>query len=87
MCFDPSYHCYTILAAALSTPFANCTDGELRLMDGTVETEGRVEVCINNAWGAVCEAGFSQEEATVACRQLGLLQDEGMMYIMPCVAE
>ena len=80
----PKLHRYTILATALSTSFANCTDGELRLMDGTVDSEGRVEICINNAWGAVCEAGFTREEATVVCRQLGLLQDEGMCNVL-CV--
>ena len=47
-------------------------------MGGNVETEGRVEICINNAWGSVCESGFTREEATVVCRQLGELQDEGM---------
>ena len=80
-------HSCTVFLTALSTPFANCTDGDLRLMGGIVDTEGRVEICINRAWGSVCDAGFTREEATVVCRQLGQLQDEGMMDIVLCVAK
>ena len=65
----------------LSTPPGNCTQGELRLMGGTNAAEGRVEICINNAWGTVCDDGFTKEEALVVCRQLGKLQTEGMLYM------
>ena len=54
-------------------PFANCTHGELRLVGGAVaHLEGRVEICINNAWGTVCDNKFSSEDAQVVCRQLHL---------------
>ena len=59
------------------TPASNCTDGTLRLVEGTNPAEGRVEICINNAWGTVCDEGFTKEEALVVCRQLGKLQTEG----------
>ena len=47
------------------------------MVGGANESEGRVEICINNAWGTVCDSGFTKEDARVACRQLGLLQIEG----------
>ena len=61
---------------ALSTPEANCSDGEVRLVGGKEEGMGRVEVCLNRAWGTVCGigVGFGTEDAQVVCRQLGLLQ-------------
>ena len=44
----------------------------MRLVGGSNPLEGRVEVCINRAWGTVCDNGFSSEDATVICNQLGL---------------
>ena len=50
-----------------------CTDFDIRLVNSnTVDPlEGRVEVCINNAWGTVCDTGFSVNDAEVICSQLG----------------
>ena len=43
----------------------------MRLVEGESETEGRVEVCINKKWGTICYDGWSNEDATTVCRQLG----------------
>ena len=44
-------------------------------MDGEVsQTEGRVEVCINNAWGTVSSSNFDRLDVEVICRQKGILK-------------
>ena len=55
----------------------NCSDGDVRLVGGSDEYEGRVEVCINQAWGTVCNGQYSWRstywgtaDGRVVCRQL-----------------
>ena len=40
-------------------------------MGGSNQYEGRVEVCINDTWGTVCDDGWSSYDSTVVCKQLG----------------
>ena len=50
---------------------AQCTDGQLRLAGGNIENEGRVEICISNRWGTVCDNSWGSTDAAVVCQQLG----------------
>lgn len=49
-----------------------CTEGSLRLSDGRTPSEGRVEICIDNEWGTICDDSWGTPDATVVCLQLGL---------------
>ena len=80
-----SLHCYAtssplnnasiiiIFVAVQDTMDGNCTDGEIRLVRGglVTEFEGRVEVCVNNAWGTISSRNFDALEVRVICSQKG----------------
>ena len=72
---------FTITITFSSGP-SNCSDGEIRPMEGENELEGRVEICCNGVWGTVCDNGW---DATVICNQLGFGQSGIILIISTCV--
>ena len=64
---------------AISTPEGNCSDEDIRVVNGSSQA-GRVEICINNAWGTVCDRLFGTQDAAVACAQLGGFNRNSMFY-------
>ncbi len=49
-----------------------CDEGDVRLVNASSLSEGRLEVCSNSTWHPVCDEFWSTEDSTVVCRQLGL---------------
>lgn len=53
------------------TETQNCNEGATRLVNGTLDREGRLEVCANGVWGTVCSIKFALSAAYVTCKQIG----------------
>ena len=57
---------------------STCTYGDVRLVDGSNQYEGRVEVCINDQWGTVCDNSWGTTDASTVCKQLGYAYTSSM---------
>ena len=62
-----------------------CDDGEVRLVDGETENEGRVEICFNNQFGTICDDSWGNEDAAVVCYQQGFGREgnDNNFFILP----
>ena len=66
---------------------APCTTGQLRLAGSNITYEGRVEICMNNMWGTVCDDSWGSADATVVCRELGYSAQGEDIYSILCTAD
>ena len=54
---------------------SGCTQGDIRLVDGAIQQQGRVEICVSGIWSTICATGWDKTNAYVVCQQLGFGQD------------
>ena len=55
----------------LRSVLSNCTSGDVQLVNGSSDGEGRVEVCYHGVWTTVDGYSWDYNDARVLCRQLG----------------
>ena len=56
---------------ANTTMYSNCSNGDIRLVGGSTDNEGNVQICYDNAWGSICDHYWGMTDSDVVCRQLG----------------
>ena len=56
-----------------------CNHGDVRLVNGHKETEGRVEVCAYGYWAMACDSNWNIAATRLACKQMGFPMES--MYI------
>uniref|UniRef100_A0A3Q3ADF9 Neurotrypsin n=1 Tax=Kryptolebias marmoratus TaxID=37003 RepID=A0A3Q3ADF9_KRYMA len=59
-------------SGAIGWAYCDCHQGAVRLVGSSLSGSGRVEVYLNGQWGAVCNSHWTDRDASVICRQLGL---------------
>ena len=45
-------------------------EGDIRLVKGSYNWEGRVEIYWSGTWGAISDSSWTSADATVVCKQL-----------------
>lgn len=59
-----------------------CAENSLQLVGGTIASEGRIEACINETWGTICDNRWTTTDANIACRELGFVDRGTYVYIL-----
>ena len=60
-----------------------CEENTVRLVNGSSELEGRVELCAYGTWVTMCDNGWDIEETYTVCKHLGY-PSGGALHGMTC---
>ena len=80
---DFSFSDHILLPNSYPYTEGNCQDGDVRLINGTTQYEGRIQLCNNTHWASVYsypQMPWRTAEAIVVCRQLGYATIEAKVY-------
>ena len=53
----------------------SCSDGDLKLVGGSVVSTGRLQICFNKRWSTINADRWTEQYTEVACQQLGYLTE------------
>ena len=45
--------------------------GDIRLVGGSYQWEGRVEIFLSGEWGTIIDSNWTNDDAEVVCKKLG----------------
>ena len=59
-------------------------DGDIRLVGGSYQWEGRVEIYFSGTWGTITDSDWTSHDAQVVCHKLGHFKPgaKGFIYFV-----
>ena len=68
---DSDYNCAGVICQGIAPGSSVCEENTTRLVNGSTEMEGRVEICVFGNWVTVCDDNWGIVETQTVCKQLG----------------
>ena len=60
-----------VICQGIAPDSSICVENTTRLVNGSSEMEGRVEICVYGTWVTMCDNSWYIEETHAVCKQLG----------------
>lgn len=71
--------------------YTECSSGSVKLVNasGNTGNEGRVEMCIADQWGTICDDSWSEAATAVTCGQMGKISEymphQMCFFMLTCI--